>query len=132
MAMAIHHGTTTVARTFVAELPKELARYFAVSAWRVLASILVSIALAAPVGLAMGQSPKLNRIFSPLVCIAYPIPKAVLTALRLSVGAAVAVLYITKVLATQAGLGITSPFRAARCSIPRRCTRARWRWRAWG
>ena len=179
LAMAIHRDILptpfVVARTFVAELPKELARHFAVSAWRVLASILVSIALAVPAGLVMGQSPHLNRIFAPLVYIVYPIPKivfvpvlllifgigdlskiinivlvlffqmlvpvrdeaarirpelvfsvrslgagrralfrfvylpaclpAVLTALRLSIGTAVAVLYITEVLATQAGLG---------------------------
>ena len=179
LAMAIHREILptplVVLRTFVAELPKELARHFAVSAWRVLVSIAVSIALAVPAGLVMGQSPKLNRIFSPLVYIVYPIPKivfvpvlllifgigdlskiiniflvlffqmlvpvrdeatrlrpelifsvrslgagrralfrfvylpaclpAVLTALRLSVGTAVAVLYITEVLATQSGLG---------------------------
>jgi NitT/TauT family transport system permease protein len=178
LAMAIHRDILptplVVARTFVAELPKELARHFAVSAWRVLVSILISIALAVPAGLVMGQSPQLNRIFSPLVYIGSSGPQdclcarvaahlgigdlskiinifwlffqmlvpvrdeaarirpelifsvrslgagrralfrfvylpaclpAVLTALRLSVGTAVAVLYITEVLATQSGLG---------------------------
>ncbi len=179
LAMAIHRDILptpfVVLQTFIAELPKELARHFAVSAWRVLVSIAISIALAVPAGLVMGQSPRLNRIFAPLVYIVYPIPKivfvpvlllifgigdlskiiniflvlffqilvpvrdeaarirpelilsvrslgagrralfrfvylpaclpAVLTALRLSVGTAVAVLYITEVLATRSGLG---------------------------
>jgi NitT/TauT family transport system permease protein len=179
LAMAIHRDILptpfVVLQTFVAELPRELARHFAVSAWRVLVSIAISIALAVPAGLVMGQSPRLNRSLAPLVYIVYPIPKivfvpvlllifgigdlskiiniflvlffqilvpvrdeaarirpelilsvrslgagrralfrfvylpaclpAVLTALRLSVGTAVAVLYITEVLATRSGLG---------------------------
>ncbi len=178
-AMLVHRdilpGPLVVAKTFVVELPRGLALDFAVSAGRVLVSIVVSIALAVPAGLVMGQSPQINRIFSPLVYIVYPIPKivfvpvlllifgigdlskiinivlvlffqmlvpvrdeaarirpelvssvrslgagrralfrfvylpaslpAVLTALRLSIGTAVAVLYITEVLATQVGLG---------------------------
>jgi NitT/TauT family transport system permease protein len=153
----------------------ELSKHFIVSALRVIISIIIAIALAVPAGLAMGQMPKVNRIFSPLVYIVYPIPKivflpiillffgatdlskvltivlilffqilvpvrddaaslrpellnsvkslgagrralfrfvylpaslpAVLTALRLSVGTAVAVLYITETTATLLGLG---------------------------
>jgi NitT/TauT family transport system permease protein len=153
----------------------ELSRHFIASALRVIISIIISIVLAVPAGLAMGQMPKVNRIFSPLVYIVYPIPKivflpiillffgatdlgkvlsivlilffqilvpvrddaaslrpellnsvrslgagrralfrfvylpaslpAVLTALRLSVGTAVAVLYITETTATLLGLG---------------------------
>jgi len=179
LAMAVQRDILptplVVVQTFAVELPKELARHLIVSAGRVLASIIISIALAVPVGLVMGQSQRLNRILSPLVYIIYPIPKiifvpvlllifgigdlskiinivlvlffqilvpvrdeaarirpelifsvrslgagrralfrfvylpaslpAVLTALRLSIGTAVAVLYITEVLATQSGLG---------------------------
>ena len=153
----------------------ELSQHFVASALRVIISIIISIVLAVPAGLAMGQMPKVNRIFSPLVYIIYPIPKivflpiillffgatdlgkvlsivlilffqilvpvrddaaslrpellnsvrslgagrralfrfvylpaslpAVLTALRLSVGTAVAVLYITETTATLLGLG---------------------------
>jgi ABC-type nitrate/sulfonate/bicarbonate transport system permease component len=153
----------------------ELSQHFIASALRVIVSIILSIALAVPAGLAMGQMPKVNRILSPLVYIVYPIPKivflpiillffgatdlskvlsivlilffqilvpvrddaaslrpellnsvrslgagrralfrfvylpaslpAVLTALRLSVGTAVAVLYITETTATLLGLG---------------------------
>lgn len=153
----------------------ELSQHFIASALRVIISIIIAIALAVPAGLAMGQMPKVNRIFSPLVYIVYPIPKivflpiillffgatdlskvltivlilffqilvpvrddaaslrpellnsvkslgagrralfrfvylpaslpAVLTSLRLSVGTAVAVLYITETTATLLGLG---------------------------
>jgi ABC-type nitrate/sulfonate/bicarbonate transport system permease component len=153
----------------------DLARHFVASALRVVVSVIVAVALAVPAGLAMGQMPRINRIFSPLAYIIYPIPKivflpiillffgatdlskvltivlilffqilvpvrddaagirpellnsvkslgagrralfrfvylpaslpAVLTALRLSIGTAVAVLYITETTATLLGLG---------------------------
>ena len=152
-----------------------LSQHFIASALRVIISVIIAIALAVPAGLAMGQMPRLDRIFSPLVYIVYPIPKivflpivllffgatdfskvlmivlilffqilvpvrddaaglrpellnsvkslgagrralfrfvylpasvpAVLTALRLSIGTAVAVLYITETTATLLGLG---------------------------
>ncbi len=145
------------------------------SLWRVSASMFLSVILAAPAGLMLGQSEKLNRFFSPVIYLLYPIPKvvlvpvillflgigdlakitiiflilffqilvlvrdqaaalpaelfqsvrslgagrralfrfvylpaslpAILTALRQSVGTAVAVLYITETFATQVGLG---------------------------
>jgi ABC-type nitrate/sulfonate/bicarbonate transport system permease component len=163
-----------VAQSMVANFG-ELSQHFVASALRVIISIIIAIALAVPAGLAMGQMPKVNRIFSPLVYIVYPIPKivflpiillffgatdlskvltivlilffqilvpvrddaaslrpellnsvkslgagrralfrfvylpaslpAVLTSLRLSVGTAVAVLYITETTATLLGLG---------------------------
>jgi ABC-type nitrate/sulfonate/bicarbonate transport system permease component len=65
--------------TFVEELLHgDLARHFAVSAWRVLASMVVALVLAVPAGLILGQSPRLNSYFAPLIYIAYPIPKVVL------------------------------------------------------
>lgn len=164
-----------VARVFVSELGHGLIDHFLASLWRVLASTFISIALAAPAGLILGQSKKLNNLFSPLVYLVYPIPKvvfvpvvllflgigdapkiaiiflilffqilvlvrdqaanlrpeliqsvrslgagrralfrfvylpaslpAILTALRQSVGTAVAVLYIAELFATQKGLG---------------------------
>jgi ABC-type nitrate/sulfonate/bicarbonate transport system permease component len=153
----------------------ELGTHFLASLWRVSASIVLSIAIAAPVGLVLGQSKRLNQLFSPLLYILYPIPKvvfvplvllflgvgdlskiviislilvfqitvlvrdqaaglqfellqsvrslgagrralfrfvylpatlpAILTALRQSIGTAVAVLYITELVATRLGLG---------------------------
>ena len=160
---------------FVEELRGELPEHFLVSLWRVVASTFLAIVLAAPAGLVLGQSKKLNSLFSPLIYLLYPIPKvvfvpvvllllgigdlpkiviiflilffqvlvlvrdqaaalrpeliqsvrslgagrralfrfvylpaslpAVLTALRQSVGTAVAVLYVAELFATQKGLG---------------------------
>ena len=42
-----------------------------------LAAIGVSVITAVPIGLGLGQLPKLDRIFAPLIAIVYPIPKIV-------------------------------------------------------
>ncbi|MBN1537333.1 MAG: ABC transporter permease [Anaerolineales bacterium] len=72
-----------VALVFVRELGKGLAEHFLVSLWRVAASTILAIALAAPAGLMLGQSPRLNRFFSPLIYLTYPIPKVVFVPLVL-------------------------------------------------
>lgn len=65
--------------TFVQEiLHGDLLPHFLASLWRVIASLVLSIILAAPAGLVLGQSPQLNRIFSPFIYLTYPIPKVVL------------------------------------------------------
>jgi len=164
-----------VAQALVVESGKQLPAHFLASLWRVVASTLLSILLAAPAGLILGQSRRLNSLFAPLIYLLYPIPKvvfvpvillllgvgdlpkiviiflilffqvlvlvrdqaaalrpeliqsvrslgagrralfrfvylpaslpAVLTALRQSVGTAVAVLYVAELTATQRGLG---------------------------
>jgi ABC-type nitrate/sulfonate/bicarbonate transport system permease component len=165
-----------VADVFGRELAKgQLGGHFLASLWRVAASTFLAILLAAPAGLVLGQSRRLNSIFSPVIYLLYPIPKVVfvpvvllflgigdtskiaviflilffqilvlvrdqaaslrpelirsvrslgagrmalfrfvylpasipgiLTALRQSVGTAVAVLYVTELFATQKGLG---------------------------
>jgi NitT/TauT family transport system permease protein len=43
----------------------------------VIASTVLAISIAAPVGLALGQSPRINQIISPYLYILYPIPKVV-------------------------------------------------------
>ncbi len=160
-----------VVETFQGDLPL----HFVASLWRVVAGTFISIALAVPAGLVLGQYQRVNRFFSPFIYILYPIPKvvfvpvvllflgigdvskitiiflvlffqilvlvrdqalslrpelfqsvrslgagrralfrfvylpaslpAILTALRQSIGTAVAVLYITELFATQRGLG---------------------------
>jgi ABC-type nitrate/sulfonate/bicarbonate transport system permease component len=70
-------GPWLVFQALVREIPRGLGRHFLVSGWRVVASILISMAIAVPVGLILGQSQRLNRIFSPVVYIVYPIPKIV-------------------------------------------------------
>ena len=168
---------------FFRELGDDLLGHFAVSLWRVIASTGLAIALASPAGLILGQSPRLNAIFSPIIYLLYPIPKvvlvpvlillfglgdlpkiiiifiilffqilvlvrdqaaglrpeliqsvqslgagrralfrfvylpaslpAILTALRQSVGTAVAVLYIAELFATQRGLGYYIYFKGS-------------------
>ena len=66
-----------VARALVVELGKDLPEHFLASLWRVVASTLLSIALAAPAGLVLGQSRWLNSLFAPLIYLLYPIPKVV-------------------------------------------------------
>lgn len=160
---------------FVRELQHGLLKHFVFSFWRVFVGMALSVLVAAPVGLAIGGSQRLNRLISPLIYLLYPIPKvvfvpvvilflgigdtakitimflilffqivvlvrdqaaglppqlmqsllslgagrralfrfvylpaslpAILTALRQSIGTAVAVLYITELSATKYGLG---------------------------
>jgi ABC-type nitrate/sulfonate/bicarbonate transport system permease component len=160
---------------FVEELGHGLLNHFVFSLWRVFAGMALSVLVAVPVGLIVGGSKALNRFFSPLIYLLYPIPKvvfvpvvilflgigdvakimimflilffqivvlvrdqaaglppqliqslnslgagrralfrfvylpaslpAILTALRQSIGTAVAVLYITELSATKYGLG---------------------------
>ena len=164
-----------VLEVFFRELGGELPIHFVASLWRVIAGMLLSVVTAVPAGLAIGASKKLNRVFSPVIYLLYPIPKvvfvpvvllflgigdlakivviflilffqivvlvrdqaaglapqllqslrslgagrralfrfvylpaslpAILTALRQSVGTAVAVLYIAELFATRTGLG---------------------------
>ncbi|MCI0477934.1 MAG: ABC transporter permease, partial [Anaerolineales bacterium] len=69
---------TDVLVAFVAQLPRGLGWHFVVSAWRVVASIALSVALATPAGLVLGQYPRVNRFFAPVIYLTYPIPKIVL------------------------------------------------------
>jgi len=168
-------GPYEVLHVFLRELQNGLPSHFVFSLWRVFAGMALSVLAAVPVGLAIGGSGALNRIFSPLIYLLYPIPKvvfvpvvilflgigdlakiaimflilffqivvlvrdqaaglppqliqslhslgagrralfrfvylpaslpAILTALRQSIGTAVAVLYITELSATKYGLG---------------------------
>ncbi len=83
LAMALNQpilpSPAQVAAAFAREIPRgELTRHFLASLWRVIASLALSIALAAPAGLVLGQSPRLSRLFSPFIYLTYPIPKVVL------------------------------------------------------
>jgi ABC-type nitrate/sulfonate/bicarbonate transport system permease component len=172
---AILPSPVVVLQTFFTEIGKDLGYHFAASLWRVVASMLLSVAIAAPAGLLLGQSKTLDQFFAPVIYLLYPIPKvvlvpvvllflgindaskiaiiflilffqilvlvrdqasnitpellysvrslgagrralfryvylpasvpAILTALRQSIGTAVAVLYIVELIATQRGLG---------------------------
>lgn len=68
----------SVASAFLAGLRSDLLEHFLASLWRVIASTFLAIALAAPAGLILGQSRRLNGIFSPVIYLLYPVPKVVL------------------------------------------------------
>jgi ABC-type nitrate/sulfonate/bicarbonate transport system permease component len=66
-----------VLRAFALALPQDLGRHLLVSAWRVVASIVVAVIAAVPAGLGLGLSPTINRLAAPLIYLLYPIPKIV-------------------------------------------------------
>jgi NitT/TauT family transport system permease protein len=63
---------------FATEIFGELGLDFLASLGRVVASMALAVMTAVPAGLALGQMPALDRIFSPVIYILYPIPKVVL------------------------------------------------------
>jgi len=68
-----------VAQAFVDELIHgDLIMHFMASLWRVIAGTLLAIFTAAPLGIILGQSKRLNNIFSPVIYLLYPVPKVVL------------------------------------------------------
>lgn len=68
----------TVVPLFLSELfTGDLGFHFLASAGRVVAAVVLATVTAAPLGLALGQLPALDRIFGPLIAITYPIPKIV-------------------------------------------------------
>jgi len=74
---AILPGPVTVVPVFFRLLPGELGLHFLASAGRVLAAVALAVALAAPLGLILGQAPRIDRLVAPLIAILYPIPKIV-------------------------------------------------------
>jgi NitT/TauT family transport system permease protein len=80
-AMVLHQpivpSPITVIVVFWQELGNGLLLHFSASLWRVVAGIGLSILLAVPAGLALGQSERWNRFFSPVLYLIYPIPKVV-------------------------------------------------------
>ena len=62
---------------FTVALFGDIGIHLLASTARVLAAIGVAVITAVPIGLGLGQVPKVNRIFAPLIAIVYPIPKIV-------------------------------------------------------
>jgi ABC-type nitrate/sulfonate/bicarbonate transport system permease component len=77
LQVSVLPGPWDVGQAFVREIPRGLGWHFLVSAWRVVASIVLAILTGVPAGLLLGQSQRLNGLFSPVVYILYPIPKIV-------------------------------------------------------
>ncbi len=48
------------------------------SACRILAGLVIAFVTGVPLGLFLGSSPRLDRLFSPLIYLGYPVPKIVL------------------------------------------------------
>ncbi|MFW2365637.1 MAG: ABC transporter permease [Desulforhopalus sp.] len=62
---------------FFQNLSGDLGLHFLASSARVLAAVVLATLFAAPLGLALGQMPRLDRVISPLIAIIYPIPKII-------------------------------------------------------
>ncbi|GAP15577.1 ABC-type nitrate/sulfonate/bicarbonate transport system, permease component [Longilinea arvoryzae] len=83
LAVLIHRQILPTPLAVLATLGTELLRgnltlHFLASLWRVLASTLLAVLTAAPAGMLLGQSKRLNDLFSPVIYLLYPIPKVVL------------------------------------------------------
>ncbi len=71
-------GPIIVFRVFAEDLfTGELTKHFLISLERVIAGTSLAVVTAVPAGLVMGQSRIINRVFTPLVYLLYPIPKVV-------------------------------------------------------
>ena len=70
-------GPVEVIATFGAQFPGALGRHFVVSTLRVVAALLLSVVVAVPLGLILGQSKVVNRLLAPVIYLLYPIPKIV-------------------------------------------------------
>lgn len=55
----------------------QLVPDFLISLYRVVIALIIGTALAMPLGLIIGRSPRLDAVFGPLLYILYPIPKIV-------------------------------------------------------
>ncbi|MDO8690041.1 MAG: ABC transporter permease [Dehalococcoidia bacterium] len=66
-----------VAVTFAQDLPAGLGWHTLVSLWRIGASMALAAVVGVPLGLALGQSRRWDRLAAPLVYITYPVPKIV-------------------------------------------------------
>lgn len=81
LAMLLHvevlPGPWAVLQALIREIPRGLGRHFVVSGWRVVASTVLAVAAGVPLGLMLGQSRLLDRLFAPVIYILYPIPKIV-------------------------------------------------------
>ena len=61
----------------LATYASQLGPDFLTSFYRVIVAMIIGTALAMPLGLAIGRSPRLDTVFGPLLYILYPIPKIV-------------------------------------------------------
>lgn len=55
----------------------DLDKHFLISSFRIITSLLLSLLLAVPLGLFLGQNPKWDNLTSPIIYMLYPLPKVV-------------------------------------------------------
>lgn len=67
-----------ILQNFAHTIGGRLPIHIVASFLRVACSMLAALAFGIPLGVAMGYSPRLNRLFSPLLYLSYPIPKLAL------------------------------------------------------
>ncbi len=77
MNVSVLPGPGAAMAALVYNLPRGLAGHFLVSGYRLVIAMAIATLLATPLGLAMGQSPRLNGLASPLIYLTYPVPKIV-------------------------------------------------------
>lgn len=77
LARPILPSPLVVVPLFCSSFFGELGLHFLASGARVLAAIFLATVFAAPLGLALGQMPNLDRLVGPLIAIIYPIPKII-------------------------------------------------------
>lgn len=83
LARPILPPATEVIAALTREVGQDLAGHAAASLFRVLASIGLAVVTAAPAGLALGQSRRLNRLLAPFIYLLSPVPKVVLVPILL-------------------------------------------------
>ncbi|MEA2102350.1 MAG: UbiA-like polyprenyltransferase [Thermodesulfobacteriota bacterium] len=88
---------------------------FFISAWRVVASIILAWSLAFPLGMIIGFNRRLNRIFAPVIFMTYPVPKIVLLPIILlffGIGDLSKIILITMILFFQILLAVRDGVKA--------------------
>lgn len=69
--------SASFATFFAFLLNGEMGQHFLISTFRIITSILLAMALAIPLGLAMGRVTWLGKLLNPIVYLLYPLPKVV-------------------------------------------------------
>lgn len=81
LALLVHRpilpSPIEVVPLFFRNITGVLGLHFLASAARVLAAVLLATLFAAPLGLALGQMERLDKVIGPLIAIIYPIPKII-------------------------------------------------------
>lgn len=74
-----------VLKHLIVELPRALGQHFIASLMRVILGIALAVLTAAPLGLILGQSARLNAVMEPGIYLLMPVPKVVFVPILLLV-----------------------------------------------